>query len=97
MGTLLDSNLMLRIGRNQYKIVGKEPKKRMFAGVYSNTALQLVKCIQERFPFGLWELSWLNEFFNHLVARNQIFLEVEKEACVLCSPFSLRHSQAKSF
>lgn len=84
MGTLLDSGLMLRVGRNQYKIVGNDPKKRTFIGVYSNTALEVIKCMQERFPlisFRVWELSWLNEFFNHLVARNQIFLEVEKEAC----------------
>ncbi|HCJ94117.1 MAG TPA: hypothetical protein DHV69_02565, partial [Sphaerochaeta sp.] len=26
-------------------------------------------------------MSWLNEFFNHQLAHNQIFLEVEKDGC----------------
>ena len=84
MGTLLGSNLMLRVGRNQYKKVEKEPQKSVFTGVYSNAALQVIKYMQEQFPlisFRVWELSWLNEFFNHLIARNQIFLEVEKDGC----------------
>nr|WP_319521086.1 DUF6577 family protein [uncultured Sphaerochaeta sp.] len=29
--------------------------------------------------YRVWELSWLNEFFNHQLAHNQIFLEVEKD------------------
>jgi hypothetical protein len=36
--------------------------------------------METRFPlleYRVWELSFLNEFFNHLVARNRIFLEVE--------------------
>ncbi len=84
MGTLLGSNLMLRVGRNQYKKVEKEPQKSVFTGVYSNAALQVIQYMQENFPlisFRVWELSWLNEFFNHLIARNQIFLEVEKDGC----------------
>ena len=84
MGTLLGSNLIVRVGRNQYKKVEKEPKKSVFSGVYSNAALQVIQCMQERFPllsYRVWELSWLNEFFNHQLARNQIFLEVEKDGC----------------
>jgi hypothetical protein len=84
MGTLLGSNLIVRVGRNQYKKVEKEPKKSVFTGVYSNAALQVIQYMQEQFPlilFRVWELSWLNEFFNHLIARNQIFLEVEKDGC----------------
>jgi hypothetical protein len=84
MGTLLGSNLMIRVGRNQYKKVEKEPQKSVFTGVYSNAALQVIQYMQEQFPlisFRVWELSWLNEFFNHLIARNQIFLEVEKDGC----------------
>lgn len=84
MGSLHNSALIVRVGRNQYKKVGKEQKKSVFTGVYSNTALQVIQRMQERFPllsYRVWELSWLNEFFNHQLARNQIFLEVEKDGC----------------
>lgn len=84
MGTLQNSRLIVRVGRNQYKKVEKEEKKRVFAGVYSNVALQIIQFMQGRFPllsYRVWELSWLNEFFNHQLARNQIFLDVEKDGC----------------
>jgi len=84
MGTLLDSGLIVRVGRNQYKKVGNEPKKRIFTGIYSQIALQVIGYMQKQFPllsYRVWELSWLNEFFNHQLAHNQIFLEVEKDGC----------------
>jgi len=84
MGTLHDSALIVRVGRNQYKKVEKEPKKSVFTGVYSHAAQQVIGHMQEQFPllsYRVWELSWLNEFFNHQLARNQIFLEVEKDGC----------------
>jgi hypothetical protein len=38
--------------------------------------------MEKHFPllsFRVWELRWLNEFFNHQLAHNKIFLEVEKD------------------
>ena len=84
MGTLHDSALIVRVGRNQYQKVGKEPKKSVFTGVYSHAAQQVIGHMQEQFPllsYRVWELSWLNEFFNHQLAHNKIFVEVEKEGC----------------
>ena len=84
IGTLLDSGLMERVGRNQYKKVGEEGKKRIFTGIYSHTALQVIEYVHTQFPllsYRVWELSWLNEVFNHQFAHNQIFLEVEKDGC----------------
>jgi len=74
----------VRVGRNQYQKVGKEPKKSVFTGVYSHAALQVIGHMQKQFPllsYRVWELSWLNEFFNHQLAHNKIFVEVEKEGC----------------
>ena len=84
MGALQDSEVIVRVGRNQYKKAGKEPKKSIFTGAYSPVALQVIQYIQERFPllsYRAWELSWLNEFFNHQLAHNQIIVEVEKDGC----------------
>ena len=84
MGTLHDSALIVRVGRNQYKKVEKEPKKSVFTGAYSDAAVQVIGYMQEQFPilsYRVWELSWLNEFFNHQLAHNQIFVDVEKYGC----------------
>ena len=84
MGTLQDSEVIVRVGRNQYKKAGKEPKKSIFTGAYSPAALQVIQYMQERFPllsYRVWELTWLNEFFNHQLAHNQIIVEVEKDGC----------------
>ena len=84
MGTLHNSSLIVRVGRNQYKKVDKEVKKSVFIGAYSDAALLVIQCMQEQFPilsYWVWELSWLNEFFNHQLAHNQIFVEVEKDGC----------------
>jgi hypothetical protein len=84
MGTLNNSSLIVRVGRNQYKKVDKEPKKSGFTGVYSHVAQQVIEHMQKQFPllsYRVWELSWLNEFFNHQLAHNKIFVEVEKDGC----------------
>lgn len=84
MGTLHDYRLIVRVGRNQYKKVEKEPKKSVFSGVYSHAAQQVIEHMQKQFPllsYRVWELSWLNEFFNHQLAHNKIFVEVEKDGC----------------
>ena len=84
METLHNSDLIVRVGRNQYQKVGKEPKKIVFTGVYSYAAQQVIEHMQKQFPllsYRVWELSWLNEFFNHQLAHNKIFVEVEKNGC----------------
>ena len=56
----------------------------MYAGSYSEAAQEVITWMEARFPlleYRVWELTWLNEFFNHLVAHNKIFLEVEHEGC----------------
>jgi hypothetical protein len=81
IGTLLRDHLIMREGHNQYRVVGEGPQKPHFVGVYSPAALHVIAYMNDRFPllsFRVWELSWLNEFFNHLIARNQIYLEVER-------------------
>lgn len=50
METLHNFRLIVRVGRNQYKKAEKEPKKSVFTGAYSNTALQVIQCMQEQFP-----------------------------------------------
>jgi len=40
--------------------------------------------MNDKFPlmdYRIWEINWLNEFWNHQIAQNKIFLEVENIGC----------------
>ncbi len=84
MGVLHSSNLIVRVGRNQHRKADKEVMKPRYTSAYSKTAQAVIEFMETKFPlleYRVWELSSLNEFFNHLVAHNTIFLEVEHEGC----------------
>lgn len=78
------SNLLVRIGHNRY-MKGKESNiKPVFKGRYSSQSHAIIAFMLTAFPalqWRIWELSWLNEFVNHLIAKNTIFVEVESDGC----------------
>ncbi len=54
--------------------------KRIYSYELSETAKNISASIQEQFPlvdFQVWELYQMNEFVNHQLSRNTIFVEVE--------------------
>ena len=80
---LMKPGMLSRIGRNCY-IKEKSSDKPIYENDYSETAQELLAIMKKRFPllsYRVWELSWLNEFLNHLIARNLICLDVEKDGC----------------
>lgn len=88
LGELMSNERISRVGRGHYVSYVKKSEgqniKKVYSGTYSERAENLVNDVAERFPllpFQVWELRWLNEFLNHLVAENIIFLDVEKEGC----------------
>lgn len=75
---------IVRVGHNQYKKITETEVKYEYSNLYSETAIKVIAQMEERFPlldFRIWEFSWLNEFLNHQIAHNKIFLEVENEGC----------------
>lgn len=47
----------------------------------SSVLLKLARHITERFGdinFCIWETSWLNEFAQHMIGKNTLFIEIEK-------------------
>lgn len=78
---LLKNKKIIRIGCNIYK-KNKENKKD-YINIYSPVSKKIISFMNKNFPlvdYRLWELSWLNEFFNHQISGNKIFLEIEKDA-----------------
>lgn len=79
---LIINGSIVRVGRNCY--MKEAEKKPLYCGMYSDYAKELVQLVDKSFPllsFQVWELRWLNEFLNHLVGENIIFLDIEKDGC----------------
>ena len=79
---LIKNNEIVRVGRNKYSKAGVN--KTNYENQYSETAEAVISFMEKSYPlltYCFWELNWLNEFVNHLLAKNIIFLEVEKPAC----------------
>ncbi len=72
-----ESGEISRISRGRFV---QSPRKEYYYDL-SETAKNIVTLIQENYPlvdFQVWELYQMNEFVNHLLTKNIIFIEVEK-------------------
>lgn len=73
---LLEQGTIVRIGWSRYSL----HKKRMYAHTYSETASDVARALNENYEkldFQIYELRQLNDFMNHQVAHNTIFVWVE--------------------
>lgn len=77
---LLSNGEIYRVGRNQYRMA--EDSKSHYSYHYSELSLDIAKKIEALYPeldFRIFELVQLNEFVNHQIAHNVIFIFVESE------------------
>lgn len=77
---LLDGGKIVRVSRNAYCI----PKAgvMLYEHSYSSLAKDIARCVTENHPylkFTILELTQFNEFVNHQLAHNVVFLAVEGE------------------
>lgn len=71
---------LVHVGRNRYSFT---KSKRFYTHTYSQEACDVAQLLQSEYPFvdfQIFELTQLNEFVNHLIARNTIFISVENVA-----------------
>lgn len=77
---LLKNEEIVRIGRNTYCI--PQNGIRQYFYTYSDAAVHIAQLMTDNFPsaeFSVFELTQLNEFVNHLLSHNVLFLSVENE------------------
>lgn len=75
---LLSNGDIYRVGRNNYRMA--EDSKGYYSYQYSEPAFDIAKKIETLYPeldFRIFELVQLNEFVNHQIAHNVIFVSVE--------------------
>ena len=80
---LKTENIIIHNGRNLYTKAGDKDKK-SYSGLYSKRGKKILRHMEKNFPlleYRVWEFVWLNEFMNHQITRNYIFVEVEKMSC----------------
>ena len=77
---LLNQNQIIRVGRNAYRVADKNVVYYHFD--YSTQVKELSALLNNSFPYldySIFELRQLNEFLNHQVAHNTVFLSVESD------------------
>ena len=69
------------MSRNQYAIYQEDTAKNDYSAIESKEGAAVKSFLAKQFPlldYAVWETCALNEFLNHQLARNHIFVEVEK-------------------
>lgn len=75
---LINDGKVHRIGRNKYCAEKKE--YRIYSHLYSDEAVKIADCIKSNHPFAdfvIFETVQLNEFLNHQIVKNTIFVYVD--------------------
>ena len=88
IGYLVKRGNLVHVGRNQYII--SDRKKDHYYPEYSQSAVGIINKIVGKYPavgFTVFESTLLNEFLNHLIARNTIFVQTERDTSAFIFDF----------
>ena len=81
---LVREGALTRQGYDTYVFSSDKTKAKYFPA-YSEISRELIRMISEKYPyiqFTIFETVLMNDFLNHLVAQNTIFIQVEKESSI---------------
>lgn len=84
VSSLVRSGQLTRCGYDAYAVQDGLPKK-SYRPVYSDLSEELIAKISNQYPymsFTVFETVLMNEFLNHLIAQNTVFLQVEKDSAI---------------
>lgn len=89
IGRLVSCGSLHKSGRDRYSLPQSSHKDR-FTPVYSDKASDIKEVIEKSFPyvaFTVFETSLMNEFLNHLIAQNTVFIQIEKGSSIFVFRF----------
>ena len=82
INSMVKDGLLIRVRRNAYKIASSNKTVLdYYEPTFNDKTLEIINKIQDRYPyidFTCFESVQLNEFLNHLIAKNTFFVMVEK-------------------
>lgn len=80
--SLRRQGVLASAGAGKYYVITQEDTvRRPYSYPHSAEYLALERCIQEAYPlanYQMWELIQMNDFINHQIAKNVIFVEVDR-------------------
>ena len=86
---MLKSGSLTKIARNVY-VVQNERKKPVYRPAYSDLAAKLISQVSDKYPsvhFTVFETALMNDFLNHLVAQNTVYIQMEKDVSIFVFRF----------
>ena len=81
IGQSVKDGSIVRKGYNSYALPDSKALYD-FEPLYSDRSLELIKTINDRFPYvsyTVFETVLMNDFLNHLIAQNTVFVQIEKD------------------
>lgn len=89
--------LMSWISRMQHKqaandqhILRRRGARAEYRPIYSDRTMQLIDILDQAYPhvsFTIFETTLMNEFLNHLIAQNTVFIQIKKESSIFLFRF----------
>lgn len=86
---MLKSGNLTKVAYNAYE-VQNEQEKPIYRPFYSDLAAKLIAQISDKCPsihYTVFETALMNDFLNHLVAQNTVFIQVEKDISIFVFRF----------
>ncbi len=83
IGNMLKDGILQRTGWGYY-VLAKKEQKPPYVPPYSVEAQTIRFLVSNQFPqlgFTIFETTLLNEFLNHLIAKNTVYVQVERNFC----------------
>lgn len=81
IGSLVKQGILQHNGRNRYSLSDGK-RKDIYRPLYSDAAKNIMNKVENKYPyigFTVFESILLNEFLNHQIARNTIFIQSERD------------------
>ena len=97
IGYLVKCGKLVHVGRNQYAL--SDRKKAVYSPMYSQYASDIMDRIANKYPaigFTVFESVLLNEFLNHLIARNTVFVQTERDTSAFIFDFIRENIQSNA-
>lgn len=96
IGDLVKRGLLTHEGRNRYSLTASD-KRGIYSPLYSRKAVEVLEEVKKKYPhivFTIFESTLLNEFLNHQIARDTIFVQAERDASAFVFDFLREKSGA---
>ena len=81
---MLKNNILIKRGYDEYSLFEGDIKTN-YSPIYSELTNMIMANIKNKYPlikFTIFETVLLNEFLNHLIAQNTIYIQVEKDVSI---------------